>query len=1480
MAVYLEDFLPPIVNVLKDKSAKLKLEAALKALGSLVQFTGYAIKPYEQYPDLLPNLFSILGNADTSSEYISVTINREAVRVIGIIGALDPHRRKLQLLESSEAPRDEERLTIKAKDYFTKVVLQSLVRIMKDPSLSTHHKISVNVLVNICRSAKSSLPNVLPIVIPPFIAMIRQRGTETDLTTTKTLLSQLSALVPLCKSNIKQHLPSFHALVNTFLQKTSTLPVVLHLIAQLATGCPAEYKAYLPQILPQVLLLMRNDSLPENISLRCLYILVRFGKHLNDFLHQVIPAIMDLVTYECSEMPAPYQSMRSAALKTLRMIGRQLRLEDQAAAIIHPLLRVMQKPENAGLRGDIMGILCLLTHQLGSDYSIFIPIVHKVVTTVHYSHDKYDALVKRLLKNQPLPPYSSIDMDPSEVRYLMDLLNAPLDDVPKLEDEAGMEGDSEKLLPVNQKAITKAAWEAMNEVTRDGWVRWLRSFSLELLQQSPHIALRLSANLASQYQAFTRDLFNAAFVSVWGQLSDRTQEQVCHALEACFTNTYLPAEVLGALLNLTEFMDANDIPMPLDHHRLSNLASKTSALAKALRWKEIAFQSAPQTTIEELITIYNNLNQPESALGLLHCAEKDLGITLKESWYERLGRWEHALEALERDKELAEGVKGDESTSAPNVAKLVEIEIATMRCLNALGEWRKLHARCKETWNGQTGSRNVENEEDDEGDTLQHAIAPLATAAAWHLGDWAFMAETVDKLPQNTYDYYFHKAILHINANEEHKAQVAIDNARDCLVQELAALVGESYSRGYECVVQCQQLVELEEINWVRHLGKQQKPLLKNTWMSRLKGCANSVHHWNCILQVRTLMFHPIEDVDTWLKFVSLCRNQGQHHYEKKTLLLLLGHDEESEFDPEFLVTTHDRYNAKVSFAFLKHLWAVGEKKTAFSLLNRLVGLLRGKGGNQPLISRCLVKLGDWAPEADPHAATKVVDFYSEAMRFDASWYKAWHSWALANQDAAQTALMSSQVDYVTSAVKGYIKSITLGPSHSSVLQDVLRLLTLWFQYGNRERVESTLREGFELVQLDVWLLVIPQIIARVQMKDPRISGLVHSLLCRIGEEFPQALVYPLTVCTRSAHLERRTAAQQILNNMRGHSLALVEQCEFVSNELIRVAILWHEQWNDAIEEASKLYFGNKDIEGMLRSVFPLHNMLKNTETLREVSFVQAYGRDLEEAFEWCKSYLRTGEEQDINQAWEIYYSTFKKIHKNNTKDVPIVDLQYCSPRLFQARDLDIAVPGLPHTRNVDTIRIKSFHPQLDVMSSKQRPRKMSIYGSDGNEYKFLLKGHEDLRLDERVMQLFGLVNALLQSDSATSMKTALQIQRYPVIPLNSNVGLIGWVEACDTLHSLVKDFRERKKIRINVEFQHMIQECHPSENAYNLLPLINKVELFEYAMDHTTGQDIYKVLWLQSGTAEVWLDRRTTYTLSLATMSMVGYILGLGDRH
>lgn len=220
------------------------------------------------------------------------------------------------------------------------------------------------------------------------------------------------------------------------------------------------------------------------------------------------------------------------------------------------------------------------------------------------------------------------------------------------------------------------------------------------------------------------------------------------------------------------------------------------------------------------------------------------------------------------------------------------------------------------------------------------------------------------------------------------------------------------------------------------------------------------------------------------------------------------------------------------------------------------------------------------------------------------------------------------------------------------------------------------------------------------------------------------------------------------------------------------------------------------------------------------------------------------------------------------------LDLTYVSPRLKDASNLDLALPGT-YVSGKPVIRIVNFERVLTVIPSKQRPRKMTLRGSDGVTYAYVLKGHEDIRQDERVMQLFGLVNTLLNNDSE-SFKRHLNIQQFPAIPLSQNSGLLGWVPNSDTLHNLIKEYRETRNILLNIEHRIMLQMAPDYDN----LTLMQKVEVFSYAMDNTTGKDLYRVLWLKSKSSESWLQRRTNYTRSLAVMSIVGYILGLGDRH
>ena len=295
----------------------------------------------------------------------------------------------------------------------------------------------------------------------------------------------------------------------------------------------------------------------------------------------------------------------------------------------------------------------------------------------------------------------------------------------------------------------------------------------------------------------------------------------------------------------------------------------------------------------------------------------------------------------------------------------------------------------------------------------------------------------------------------------------------------------------------------------------------------------------------------------------------------------------------------------------------------------------------------------------------------------------------------------------------------------------------------------------------------------------------------------------------------------------------------------------------------------------MLAVLLPLHESMSapGPETLREVNFVQTYGRDLDAAHRWLLSYQGSGLIGDVQAAWEIYYRFFRAISKV-LPSLMSLDLPSVSPRLLGVHDLELSVPGT-YSPGAPTVRIMSVCPFVDVIASKQRPRRVTLSGSDGRVYGFLLKGHEDLRQDERVMQLFGLVNTLLADDHETGRRD-FSIRRYAVTPLSHTAGVVGWVPHCDTLHALVRSYRDSRRTLLNIEHRLMTQMAP----CFESLSALQKVEVFRHALESTTGQDLYKMLWLRSTSSEAWLERRTAYTRSLGVMSIVGYVLGLGDRH
>ncbi|GLI80066.1 serine/threonine-protein kinase M1 [Penicillium ochrochloron] len=216
----------------------------------------------------------------------------------------------------------------------------------------------------------------------------------------------------------------------------------------------------------------------------------------------------------------------------------------------------------------------------------------------------------------------------------------------------------------------------------------------------------------------------------------------------------------------------------------------------------------------------------------------------------------------------------------------------------------------------------------------------------------------------------------------------------------------------------------------------------------------------------------------------------------------------------------------------------------------------------------------------------------------------------------------------------------------------------------------------------------------------------------------------------------------------------------------------------------------------------------------------------------------------------------------------------------FQA----MLIPSLPVIQ--DSEHLKGFRPfprdpttieavldEAQILNSLQKPRKISIRGSDGKIYNALCKPKDDLRKDQRLMEFNNMINRFLKRDVESS-KRRMYIKTYAVTPLNEECGIIEWVDNLRTLRDIiVKHLRERRIAPNYTEIRHYLDEIC-ADKTFSKLSLFNTKILAKLpAVLHEWFIEMFPE-------TESWFTARLRYTRSSAVMSMVGYVLGLGDRH
>ena len=196
-------------------------------------------------------------------------------------------------------------------------------------------------------------------------------------------------------------------------------------------------------------------------------------------------------------------------------------------------------------------------------------------------------------------------------------------------------------------------------------------------------------------------------------------------------------------------------------------------------------------------------------------------------------------------------------------------------------------------------------------------------------------------------------------------------------------------------------------------------------------------------------------------------------------------------------------------------------------------------------------------------------------------------------------------------------------------------------------------------------------------------------------------------------------------------------------------------------------------------------------------------------------------------------------------------------------------------------VTISAFDRTIRLATSGVNvPLILELLCSDGKKHKQLLKSADDLRQDAVMEQVFKLVNELLQSNRHASRRQ-LHIRTYNVVPLTPGVGLVEWVMNTISLADvLVAD-------RVGAHARHArpgqkrdyrgclnyLREAHEARNTDEY-----KARFKSVCDDF---QPVFHRFFLEMFPAPAeWLARRTAYTRSVAVNSIVGFVVGLGDRH
>ncbi|KAK7390797.1 hypothetical protein VNO78_18880 [Psophocarpus tetragonolobus] len=862
--------------------------------------------------------------------------------------------------------------------------------------------------------------------------------------------------------------------------------------------------------------------------------------------------------------------------------------------------------------------------------------------------------------------------------------------------------------------------------------------------------------------------------------------------------------------------------------------------------------------VSHLMEIYSCLDEPDGLSGL-SCLSKSLRLQDQLLINKKAGNWADVLTSCEQALQM-------EPTS-------VQRHSDVLNCLLNM-----CHLQAMVTHVDGLISRIPQ---------YKKAWCMQGVQAAWRLGRWDLMDEylggaqedgLVCSSSESNASFDLNVAtILQAMMKRDHFAVAEkIALSKQSLIAPLAAAGMDSYMRAYPFVVKLHFLRELEDFHSLLgddsfleksfDLYDQAFSKLVDNWDNRLRFTQSSIWAREPLLAFRRLVFGAsslgAQVGNCWLQYSKLCRLAGHYETANRAILEAQASGAPNVHMEKAKLLWRTRRSDGAIAVLQQSLLNMPVEVLGSSTISSITSLSLVPQNPQPIVcesqamnenrdvAKTLLLYSRWTHYTGQKQKEDVISLYTRVRELQPRWEKGYFYIAKycdevlvdarkrqeENSDlgprhpSAAGAVGSSNLNgerrwwsYLPDVLLFYAKGLHRG--HKNLFQALPRLLTLWFDFGTVNQRSGSSSKDLKNLHAKVMSII------RGCLKDlPTYHWLtvLPQLVSRICHQNEEIVRLVKLIITSVLH----QYPQQGLWIMAAVSKSTVPSRREAAAEIIQAA---RKGFSPGSKENSLFVQFATLIDHLIKLCF--HPGQSRGRTI-----------NLSTEFSSLKRMMPLGIIMPVQQSLTVNLPTYD----GNLGDSRMSNI-------FSATDLPT---------------ISGIADEAEILSSLQRPKKIILLGSDGLEHPFLCKPKDDLRKDARMMEFNAMINQLL-SKYPESRRRKLYIRTFAVIPLTEDCGMVEWVPHTRGLRHILQDIYitcgKFDKQKTNPQIKQIYDQCQGKIPEDEMLK--NKILPMFPPIFHK---------WFLTTFSEpaAWFRARVAYAHTTAVWSMVGHIVGLGDRH